>query len=960
MSTSLRRNAIGFIRANICHSKFPSENQFIPGTQRINFYADRLSKEDHITIYDPSPMEDGISYEESLYWTIKNRDSDRINVLILIGGLGAGKSSAIHHVAKNLKSRNNMHREQGITSCSSCNACVLSPIVIDCHPIDDTWDNNSVTKKIFNDIRHAIYRIILSAWLDNSGISIDDLDDREHKVLRRLFVANDFADWSEAFKLVNPIPAISDPTCRLPAPLLQQPPSLHYIKDLVEKFDKPILNLDSKLENYRQETSNNQDMTFGLLQYFTNKCCSLSEDCNLIIIDNLDQLSTDVISSVVQKVYSLARQITGYQFVVPLRPSSVAPHAFTHLVNLEYHYGPNCFELMLNRIESNILNVSNADIAKSREFISTPTQSEIDTLVAASYIYANILKEGLHYDTESTPSYIIQLHDDNKWLCGASLSTDTLKSIAQAMHSLIGTSCRYAIDDTLAYYNAVYEDAVFLDRCGMRRHSKPNLRMPYKSIIQKIIFSVGGELRRERYINIFKPDKKHHPIKSMTVKLRILYLLDNELRIRVRRIAKELMAFGVPLRSTIEAINAFQDKTHLLVWLSQNRELIQDGNSLEQYCAISEHGLSYIRYLLWSFEYLWVCGASGMDRPGKESFPGRIDSYQKLIDDLFTYEWKEYMYSLFAENHPSLDSKHGDGKGMMCLDVLYASVVPAIQASVTAREKGLNDEEYKPHERKQYAASIDDKLLNLLNTISKIEKHARIAGIEYGPGTVYNNMLKSNIESLRIILKEHKLPALIAENMEGILVLWLSTDTDKRGFIACDSSSKDDLISKCARFLRNVLPKSQKILEGFDNSIALEIYIGQYTCRKEDLTYVMSKYVPSYRQVQMYLSRMEDTIKLCLTASETIGLATGEALYKWLLGEKNIIEECITKHEQLALSDCNGLLHENSYEKIEDTIKENWQKVNKLCEHYIFIAEWLQLESNTYTPYRLVTEQWLM
>lgn len=224
-----------FISDTLCADELNDADDFIPGTERIEFYPKKIA----LQISDPNESDSvrkTVDYERSLYnWVASIR---RPTVLVSIGGLGTGKSTVLKYVVRLIESdRQRLIDEE---SCKCGPRCSRRPLILDC--INDQADGSAddTSRTIFRHLRFAIYRRVLGEWLQRHGRDPKSIlsNDRRFNILRRLLISNDiYLDGQDLLKEDLPYPARVG-ELDLDGRLLNVDPTDDFLETLDSKYGK--------------------------------------------------------------------------------------------------------------------------------------------------------------------------------------------------------------------------------------------------------------------------------------------------------------------------------------------------------------------------------------------------------------------------------------------------------------------------------------------------------------------------------------------------------------------------------------------------------------------------------------------------------------------------------------------------------------------------------------------------
>jgi hypothetical protein len=474
---------------------------------------------------------------------------------------------------------------------------------------------------------------------------------------------------------------------------------------------------------------------------------------------------------------------------------------------------------------------------------------------------------------------------------------------------------------------------------------KEDYRVPYKKVLEKVLFSPGGLLRESRYINLFR-SARADALNIITLYTRILFLLDANKMLKANNLINELNKYGIPVESTIAAINTLSLSNKQLIWLSKNKDIEEGFIGENQYITISERGLSYIRHLLQNFEYLWVCG---LDRtslyPAKEDFPGRLYSYKRLLIDYSDSEWKEITFRLAANYVLPFDARSTSlPVNFICVDLFCRTILESLKASraavVKSKEENRDD---------SYRKRINEELIDLSNLFSTIIERAKRLGIAIDKDSKYYLMLDEVMNEIEIYINSNRknFATSVTKEWEETIQKWKRWEKPirKNGI----NEVTDDIVSWASIYLKKFLPNFSfnglglnDYISGLDNAELFSRNIRIFAEKKDRFLNYLSNELPLYNDFVSKYNNVFKALKQCIRIHETmVGVATGSQIYDWLKMQEEFIE------------DTNEELHVYKIAEMYDSIKmsnyaDAWIKAQKILELYSSIFSYFVINDGDF------------
>lgn len=871
------------------------DGDYVDGTQRVEFYADHLRTDRQFTIDElvhPTDFESRIrAFEEALFARVlKPRD---FNLLVLLGGLGAGKTTTVDYLLRRFNERASEIRE----SCPcACSFCFRQPIFLDFRHLGQPPlpPPAETTTTIFRTIRKTLYSRLISEWLESHRISSAEIEtlDKSFLVLRRLMIVNDLMLWEgpEHPEFV----ALDYRPLRLPKPLFSTSPSKPAIKDLVTKYQDHARDFDEIiLENLSDPRKSKIFVTY-LLQFYLYRCHP-NNPKSLVIIDNLDQLPSEHIEHFMRQFHDVASRTSGLPILVPLRPSSLNPLGFPRDICYTYHYGPNNFEMILRRIENYVLGRSSGAIRGLVDdgippvFTAPPSEPEYRAFLFASYFYARLLASAL-------PSRKLTLHIDNTFLERIELPSDSLADLAETADALVGTCCRYAFDLVQRYFRNIYNHPTLLWRAEKRLATKSKgmtLLLDFPLIVHALLREPrGGQKGVSRVANLFQPSlpgtKTGWP---SLAKLRALAALNREKRLEVRQIVARAAKFGLPAEASIAALNSLHDKFRLLVWFSTNQELVPGKeSSLAEDVVISEHGLGYFSRVIGDFEYLWFCAAElGFSKSESDMprFTDKLHLYHDLVRKVGVVEWLQHGIRRLEGTEPSDVGRTGEKGRMFVLTLLYSSLARLLRsAGIILKQGGRSS---------TIIAEVGPRLVAIMRELLFWQNKYRIMYLTNGFITEYELPIRRLSEELiefgRSGLSFGELEAVIEEVQQS----WYGSVPEVYATIdelSLTTAPSEDIVTVIARYGRGLIPGVEKWVQSLDKQARVKSYVGAFLESREKLGKALASRVPTFVDLQKTLTFVHGDAEAVVASARDVAATGGDTL-DWFLREKSKLSDML-------------------------------------------------------------------
>jgi hypothetical protein len=860
-------------------------NDHISDLQRLEFYPSSLEIASELEIDDASSQEaeehPAGAYEEALYQRLTSHDG--FNLLILIGGLGAGKSTTVRYVENLLKERGASIRTA--YPCRCMPICLRRPIKIDCMSVRGETTLKLLHPGILRAIRFKIYNRLIDEWLARNSLSRDVVReiDAEYKVLRRLIISNDLNEWADIERpSLYPIKVHSE-ALALERPLLKLTPTIEWIAETVRSLRSAVERITDPLLSVTRDADQALDFTSLLVGFYLSMCAPTHPN-NLLVIDNIDQLPTEYIETLVHYMHDLAGRNEGMRILIPLRPSSIVPQGFVRDIHYMYHYGPNCFEMILDRVKRSILMRSRHDLASDqRLFQKGADNDELNVFLFVCYIYAMILSAGysLSRDRQLHKGFV-DVHSDHSWLHKAKVGPRAMRNLSQTLHALVGTSARYANTQLRRYMSAIYSEPWLLKEMlhrGVTGGAVSRFQLPYNLLIGTILGDWENEGDRTRLANLYRATTTSaNPGWPSLTKLRILGLLSHKGRVRVVKVVDDLAQFGIPAERAIEALNYLNDKYRLLLWFSRNSNLQLRKEDLDQYAVIAEHGLSYLYKVAGDFEYIWFCARQippttvGLS---DWSFQNRLEEYLRIVNALGQTEWKQLTFRQCSSTTVVMRGEHIDKGELLTLWVLLSSLERALGSSGHVLRKR------EMEEVRQLVASICRLV------ITWIERYT----ILYG-GSGYLIRYKELI--VTVVMTLEGLTSIIDVAEAARVLALLQEAPVQQGFVwygrQISAPAGDDFLSKMAELARGAIPMTREFEEALRRTEAARLMVWHFVKERRALHELLEKCMPTFTEIDRRVEFLAEQAGEVVQILSAIA-ATNTSTFGWFVEEKQWLKE---------------------------------------------------------------------
>ena len=876
-----------------------TQADYIPGTDRIDFYTQRLLNEYDLDIddYRDQPLQyGGLSYEEAIFNRfLLPRES---NILVLIGGLGSGKTTAVEHITA-LFARERA-RLQVDFPCK-CRPCHRAPLLVNCLDVDRNTPRTVAGQRILEKIRFKVYNALLVEWLLRNHLRGTEIEETNNtfKILRRLLITNDISTWADAAH-PNKFPLeLQLPKYHLDQPLLSMSVNSTKLNQLVRRYAAQIDSLAAPLRIVTEDREKGMNLT-ALVARFYLSTCSPTNPANLFIVDNLDQLFTGHIEYIMQELYTVAERADGIPMLVPLRPSSINPFGFVRRVQFMHHYGPHCPAMILHRLHKYVLAKSRSELAEESTrdrpaacFQKTPADDEIDALLLSCYLYAKVATAGLRQEVDvpgDSLTPLPRLHANHEWLERLEIADEALRQIAETLSALVGTYGRYAIEQLDRYFRTMYHNPGILANARRRQlhHTgKGSLSLSYGSLVTAVVSAAKGGRSKTRLANLFKPPfHGANPAWPTLAMLRTLHFLAQEESARVVDVLQELSRWGIPTEIGILNLNNLHDRDRLLIWFSTNSDLKPDSvDDYNQYVTISEHGLNYLQFVVGDFEYMWFCAqqlSASKEELDSTNFRVRLEEYVRLVKLVGLTEWKQLSFRRCLNSTLSHDDEVFERGELLTLRIVYSSLERAMTSSrvaLSVQNKRSPDE---------YAHELRGLIGVLAELVLEEEQRYVIAFGDQRYLERYSSLIEACRAPLRHLVEAGTLGAEITATVIEMLESWTAPPSATSSTDDVDRSlpPKEDYVTLCSKYARGVIPAVADFVAQLDKVEAARIFLWQFLRGREKLTRLLERRLPTATQVERYLGYIIDDAQEVIACARDIA-ATGSVTLEWLVREES-------------------------------------------------------------------------
>ena len=179
-----------FLQDVLCQERIELAH-YRPGRTPIDFHEDRMDASE-APVFEPSGFVDssaGAEFYHEASLVDRLFTPKEFNLLILVGGLGAGKSTTVRYVIKAIEQ--SRKTKSSNVACSACDGfCERRPIRVDCIDLRPRELPGDTLFAVLNRMRDEILKVLVREWL--GAIPLPALDvqrlDPEYNMLRTLLL----------------------------------------------------------------------------------------------------------------------------------------------------------------------------------------------------------------------------------------------------------------------------------------------------------------------------------------------------------------------------------------------------------------------------------------------------------------------------------------------------------------------------------------------------------------------------------------------------------------------------------------------------------------------------------------------------------------------------------------------------------------------------------------------------
>ena|GEM_PF-7086988 len=887
-------NVSSFVDKVLC-GPITTLEDYIRGTEPVQFYEKRFREENRLVIEDhraDSTEYGGLSYEYAVFSRFLTRRD--LNMLVLIGGLGAGKTTAVTYLLDLFREQRELLRNRFECKCAQC---YRQPIHIDCLDIPRTIPLATAIQRVLRKVRFELYSALIKEWLEEAHLSDTTLKEipEAPKILRRLLITNDLARWADPGHPISFPLGLQRPEYHLDAPLLSTEANEDTIRTLVGRYAATIDALASPLDEIVKDQEQATDFTTLVCRFYLNRC-GCYHPSNLLVIDNLDQLPTHHIESILQTMHTVATAAPDLPVLIPLRPSSINPRGHTRTIPCMYHYGPHCSTFVLHRLQKYVLLKSKQELLAGAQngsgitvFQERPKPEELRAFLVATYIYAKIMTAGLSATAvplTNGQQTLPVVHEDHQFLEGMHIAKEILVQTAETLNALVGTCGRYATEQLARYYRSVYSRPTILADSrnrGLLTGSQGHLRVSFGQLILAMVSAGEGQPGFGSVANIYAPATKG-PNRSWPTlaKLRILSLLSGT-EMTVQELTTALGTYGIPSEVTIDNLNDLHNKNRLLLWFSTNSDLRADRSAdYEQYVSVSEHGLGYLRNVAGDFEYMWYCALDIPEhhRPDEAAnFPARLKHFTRLITSVGDTEWRQLMFRRCLASTIAVEGTAYSPGEFFTLWLLYSSLERIMASSRFALSRARGDS--------TYSTETEGLIQKICDLILVWQRRYKMCYRDGYSANVHQPFIKQARVPLERFCSSVTIGATCRASVAAVIESWDKESVDTRPTRMVDESvpPKEDFVTMCAQYSRGLIPQVREYAQDLDKIEAAKVYFWQYVRGREKLVLLLENSLPTYGQVQRYLDYLVKDVALVVETSREIAAVRAITL-DWFLNEQ--------------------------------------------------------------------------
>ncbi len=921
---------------------------FVPGRLTLRFYEESLPHtfaQISGDAFETIGGEPG-NYERELAERLW--ESDDINLLITIGALGSGKSTATHKIMNYLSDKHAAALVEQPSRCW-CERCPTGPLYVSCK---DLRNATYSAAEVFARIWSIVLDRLLDCWLAPAELSRSAMSDDLQRTLRFIVGIRSIGSWAK----LQTIHAFPRPSA--PLKIVGAIPNLLAIcctKDEVERvnreFTPQVDDLEAYFYEFVHEDHEAEQFTSCALGYLLSKQSSATVPV-ILIVDNLDQLPTTKITHLLNAINSCAIQNRRLRILVPLRPTSIALEGYTGNVVHTYHHGPCCFDLVHRRLSKFILGRSRADLesvkspdSRMQLFKTHPSPDEVVALLVVAYVYDSIMKAGMSTSGSGALGAFDGVHEDHKiTLSRMQLNQKSLEAFAQTLRALVGLSGRYAIAHLSQFFFDMYSHPDTLSVATSRIRNGDKASISYRRLVETLLFDRSGKLTLGRCVNLFLPVRRSNDSRLPSlIKLRILLFLRVRPRVRVLEVLEHLATFGIPSTIALECLNQLHDESRRLVWFSDNHR-IEVTSGLVQDVVISEHGQGYLEHLVVEFDYVWACSVildqsnahrfSASDKVG--NFENRLSAYVRLLQDIADTDWKQCVFHIGRRGEPIPSDIGKSGESMISLELLYSTVVKAASSSRSA----VSSSAHRDHDGDEYVVGIVDLIIQVCDILRlSEERYQRLFG-DCGYLETYRRQIDAarhailSLESAEGLTREQR--AKLAASRSR----WTENDSG-RGQVISAGIQSEDAVTRFAAIGRGLIPVAHQ--QALNAVASRTMYVEHYFITLARVRELLDRRMLRHQEIIRCLEELALEADGIVKTFDATGLAVGSSTAAKMLADRDEFRRQKGEFEANGYDADVGVVDEQTMDKL----KKKFNKTLSLMARFALTFEHATQEAST-------------
>jgi len=675
---------------------------------------------------------------------------------------------------------------------------------------------------------------------------------------------------------------------------------------------------------------------------YLNECNPLSPN-NLVIIDNIDQVPTELIETLAGYLGQLADRRHELRLVVPLRPSSIMRAGFVKSSRYLFHYGPDCFEMLERRVSRYVLSRARAEMAETNTpdhptpFMKKPTSEELDVFVLTTYLYALVVAAGKALandrDVADQAAWPADVHSDHRFARGLKFSPVVMRHFAETLGAVVGTCARYADEQLRRYYEHIYSSSGLLSEiaAALKYGAHTSLRLPYGSTVTSLLGRSEGDSGYNGLANLYRPTEYTGTGDRPTLaKIRILRRLRSDGSSVVRDVLVGLVQYGIPAEISLEALNYLHTKERLLLWFSRNSDLTLSEDHLNQEVVISEHGEQYLDYVVSDFEYIWFCASKiPGDRLGKSpsGFRARLDEYSRLMSHVATTEWKQLSFQRAASNAVWDEGSAGRSAEFLTLSLLYRSLTRAV---ISASRGVLRRADLKSA-AKIYKTDIEDMIATVCDAVLLHQARFLCAFGDASYLTAEATQIARVRPHLTELLRVPRLSGRCQTSIDNLLSSWDADPSVARRFLneVPASDPPADLMTNVTKYSPGNMPGIIAIVNTLNRLDGGRVLLWNVLRRRSALADLLRDRLPTFSIVRRYMKNLETDLRVAEESSRAA--AAGAEGVAWLDNELNWVRNSV------------AILDENRFDTValcrKREMSEKKQRSNNILECFAAVAQ---------------------